>query len=173
MKKLMVAVLILSVVLNLCACEGGVGNVSQSGDPMTYFASDSSWTIDEIESRFGSLEEAEKERFVFYTRTTYYGYDVPVFGESWNLRVYVAMGESNPSAGCFSFEQKDMSDRAFDIYLDKIVEYYTEVYGVPDRYYETSDTPAWAWSTSGMIITLQDRRSDVGNLELGFAGRKY
>ena len=71
---------------------------------------------------------------------------------------------------CFSFNQKDMSDKAFVAYQDEIVAYYTELYGNPDSYCGAENMPALRWNTSAVTIVLHDCRAMVGNLQLFFAG---
>lgn len=194
MKKLIVAVLIITIMVAFCACgtnESKVTHesephvapsynnskatakmdVSSDGDPMAYFTSDSSWTVAEIEEKFGAFEITTVEDYGTYSYATYSRTNTLVFGESWELWIRV-MEEPDVDirGGCFSFNQENVSDEMFDSYRDEIVSYYTVLYGKPDPYCGTEEMPAWRWNTSTMTIVLQDCRALAGNLQLSFSG---
>ena len=170
MKKMMIAVLILSIMLNLCACSTSVGKVSGVTDPMTYFVSDSSWTFTEIENQFGAFEASKAEKYPAYGYTQYNASNISAFGESWSFWIRVSE-QSNHSilGGNFSFDQNNISDKAFIAYRDEIIAHFTALYGNPEQHYASSNMPAWSWTASTITIILQDCRARTGNMNLTFS----
>ena len=169
MKKMMIVMLISVLILNLCACGGSVGKVSSATDPLSYFMSDSSWTLAEIENQFGAFETSNEVKYPAYSFTEYKNSNVSAFGESWDLEIVVS-GQSNSGirSGNFEFDQKNISDKAFIAYRNDIIAYYTELFGDPEQHYSSSDMPAWSWNTSSITIILQDCRVQTGSMNLTF-----
>lgn len=169
MKKLLVAVLGLAIMISFYACGSNIGEVSRASDPLSYFASDHTWRINEIEDEFGTLEVPNKQTYGMLGYTEYDGNNISAFGEFWDLQIY-EVEDSIPyvASGCFYFAQEDYSDNEFTKYRDRIVEYYTKLYGKPDCSYGTAEMPAWRWNTPAMTITLQDCRTYDGQLHLLF-----
>lgn len=169
MKRLIVAILSIAIMLTLCACGSGVGEVSHDSDPLSYFESDHTWRMNEIEDEFGALEVPNEQTYGRFGYREYYGSNISAFGESWDLQIYEVEG-SVPyvASGCFYFDQNDYSDKELAKYRDEIIKYYTECYGNPDRSYGTEELPAWRWDTSAMTIVLQDCSAVLGELHLLF-----
>ena len=169
MKRLIVAILSIAIMLTLCACGSGVGEVSHDSDPLSYFESDHTWRMNEIEDECGALEVPNEQTYGRFGYREYYGSNISAFGESWDLQIYEVEG-SVPYvvSGCFFFDQQDYSDREFVKYRDKIVAFYTKLYGNPDPGYGTEEMPAWCWNTPTMTIALQDSRAYYGQMHLLF-----
>ena len=150
MKRLIVAILSIAIMLTLCACGSGVGEVSHDSDPLSYFESDHTWRMNEIEDEFGALEVPNEQTYGRFGYREYYGSNISAL------------------SGCFFFDQQDYSDREFVKYRDKIVAFYTKLYGNPDPGYGTEEMPAWCWNTPTMTIALQDSRAYYGQMHLLF-----
>lgn len=172
MKKVVILMVICALLISLCSCSSHVGDVSQSGDPMIYFVSDNSWTTDEIEQHFGAFSASEMGQMFTFEHMEYRAEDVRVFGESWDLEIIEYGDPYGITGGSFIFEQNDVGEKAFVAYRDEIVKHYTKLYGEPEEMYESSDTPAWAWKTSGVSIYLQDCRPVNGTMAITFAPAK-
>lgn len=170
MKRFLATALCFLIILTFSACRSNIGEVSLASDPLSYFASDRTWRINEIEDRFGTLDVPNEQIYGMFGYTEYYGYLISAFGESWDLQIYEVEG-SVPyvASGCFYFDQNDYSDKELAKYRDEIIKYYTESFGNPDRSYGTEELPAWRWNTSTMTITLQDCSALLGELHLLFS----
>lgn len=167
MKKVMIVILVFVLIQNLCACGGSVGSVSSATDPLTYFISDSSWSLTEIENQFGSFETSAVEDYSWYSITQYNKSNVSAFGESWIFWIRVMKLDSEERiSGNFTFAQNSISDKDFISYRDKIIAYYTELFGDPVQQYASTDMPVWFWQTSTVSIILQDCRAQTGSMNL-------